>query len=207
MRRRIIRLNGGGRVVLRDSFTDVDNTDLLDHAAEDGKRWFNSSVQTNFPYVESNRLRAQAVVGGHFRLKRTSRRRKNGVVEADIIRTGVLGTGFWGIVLRAFGQEGEVQSGLIPRAVTLRFGGGTWGFVLDQLTFIGSTAIQTLTQDQVYRVRFEARGPRHLFWRDGVLILNNEGVYTRRNFCVGVQMQNNAATESNLRLDNWMVTR
>jgi hypothetical protein len=214
MRKRINRLNGGGRTLLMDTFTDADGATLPGHAADDGVIWADGTTGSSSQgSIQSNRLTTIEAGSSAAHFLRGSRlRRRNGAAYMDLIRVSAAdaNTSQVQLLLRhASRQQGALirwhmafsydtsSTGSVARWRIIRNGG---------TVLSGATVNVVLTQDQVYRVKAEVRGSRFLLWIDGVLTINVEDANPIKNF-MGLRHQYSAAGEGCLRVDNWMATR
>ncbi|MGH2360443.1 MAG: hypothetical protein ACRDGM_07865 [bacterium] len=210
MRRRVHRLMGGGRTVLWDSFTDVDGTPLSGHGSDGGGGYIGlpgSSGVIGIPTVSSGRLTSANVVESGFFLHTSRLRRRNGSVQAGIIRVATLNASNIEIEFRVgpLGAFTQARDSVGARYIGIT---AAWQ-ILSQSSGpqVGTNIAQTLTLNQVYQARLELRGPVILFWVDGVLTRQDQDVRTRRGTRAAIKMQNSDTNAPALRADNWMVTR
>lgn len=214
MRRRVNRLMGGGRTLLLDTFTDTDGVNLPSHSADDGVPWTDGTLgSSSLGYIKSNRLTTIEAAATAMHMIRGSRlRRRNTSVYMDLIRVSAADA-FASQVQILLRHGNRSQDAPLRWHIAISYDTSStgsvarWRIIRNGGTVLpASTANVVLTQDQVYKVKAEARGSRFLLWVDNVLVLNTEDSNKIMNY-VGLRHQYGGAGEGCLRVDNWMAGR
>lgn len=207
---------GGARTLQFDSFNAPDGTLITDRATDSGHLWVNTlpGLPLNSSLsIDSNQRMTYADPGasstaGHM-VCHSRLRRRNGRVSATYVRVGPGQTSqeFCNLLLRSF---------VVPRLeyVNVRYGLTVSSTLFNTISrntiVIGGNISFVFTQDQLYQVVVDFRGPVVSLFIDGVLISRQESAWLRapRGYMCGTRIDLVAGIVScPLRLDNWAASR
>lgn len=217
MRRRIHRLDAGGRNLLWDNFVDTTGKLLREHPSSCGYPWISQSDTTSFQLQmdDSNRLRMidAGTNGQSIMTMRSGLRQRHGSIECTITRLGTPATPAGVHTLQpllhlrhySVAPRDYVQARYELSSTLSRF-----NMCCENGVVIGSPVTQVLTQDQSYRMKVTLRGSVSHLYVDDVLIGRFEGALINKGSGVrrGILGQRPVDLDPfAVRMDNWMATR
>lgn len=207
MRRRVNRLMGGGRTVAFQAYSAPDGTEVGSTPTESGHSWQNpsnlSAVEGSRATIQSGRLIARADSASNTISYLTVHRgRRNGKVSADIVRTAAATNTNIGLLIRHSRDRGYAALYAPASAVWQLFR----RHPVTGNTQLGSNIAQSQTQDQVYRVSWEAYGQVLVLRIDGTIVGRAEDPYIPRG-AAGFRIGTNVIVAPSNVMDNWMATR
>lgn len=204
MRSRALRLMGGQRTVLFDTFTDPDLTLLHTHVSEDGAPWQTYDQSTGRSRIVGNKLQSQSLVNQSRMFKHRRRFRPNGVQRVDITWLGGTNNDSVGIGFRYCDGTSHFLVGNYAPATQSFNIGRRQGAIESTVAFVSPGS---LTQNVPIEFRFEVRKSVGMLFLGGTLILKTDGLIAPPRGGVLIRLGVNSATDPIVQFDNWLVTR